>query len=99
MKTVDEEAKMLMNDFGALAKDVVKRIIPECYDGSLPFWKNVYYKINELQANDAEKSDSNCNIPLISKSCPCCDGTGYCEGEHYDDLQACITCGGSGHVC
>ena len=39
MKTVDEEAKMLMNDFGALAKDVVKRIIPECYDGSLPFWK------------------------------------------------------------
>ena len=35
----------------------------------------------------------------VSKSCPCCDGTGYCEGEHYDDLQACLTCGGSGRVC
>lgn len=35
----------------------------------------------------------------VSKSCPCCDGTVYCEGEHYDDLQACLTCGGSGHVC
>lgn len=31
--------------------------------------------------------------------CPCCDGTGYCEGEHYDDLQPCLTCGGSGYVC
>lgn len=37
-----------------------------------------------------------CNI---HDACPCCDGTGYCEGEHYDDLQACLTCGGSGHVC
>jgi DnaJ-class molecular chaperone len=40
-----------------------------------------------------------CNIHDVSKSCPCCDGTGYCEGEHYDDLQPCLTCGGSGHVC
>jgi hypothetical protein len=50
--------------------------------------------------NPVEQSaEQQCNIADVSLSCPCCDGTGYCEGEHYDDLQACLTCGGSGHVC
>ena len=37
--------------------------------------------------------------PNASKLCPCCDGTGKCEGEHYDDIKSCLTCGGSGRVC
>lgn len=45
------------------------------------------------------KNGKQCAIHNITKLCSCCDGTGYCEGEHYDDLQACLTCGGSGHVC
>lgn len=32
----------------------------------------------------------------VRESCLCCGGTGYCEGEHYDDLGSCMTCGGSG---
>ena len=29
--------------------------------------------------------------------CLCCDGTGYVEGEYYDEVQSCLTCSGSGH--
>ena len=46
-----------------------------------------------------EHERQQCFLHGVSKSCHCCDGTGYCEGEHYDDLQPCLTCGGSGHVC
>lgn len=28
--------------------------------------------------------------------CDCCNGTGYVEGEHYDDIQGCNTCLGRG---
>ena len=34
----------------------------------------------------------------IKNSCPCCDGSGYCEGEYFDDLQPCLTCSGSGRI-
>lgn len=57
------------------------------------------FTLNAVANLMAEYAAKNCVIPTVSKSCPCCDGTGYCEGEHYDDLQACLTCGGSGHVC
>jgi len=29
--------------------------------------------------------------------CPCCDGKGIVEGEHYDDKQSCLTCNGRGY--
>ena len=28
--------------------------------------------------------------------CDCCNGTGLVEGEHYDDIQGCLTCNGRG---
>lgn len=32
----------------------------------------------------------------LDEKCECCNGTGIVEGEHYDDLQPCLTCNGSG---
>jgi len=33
---------------------------------------------------------------IVTEKCPCCSGSGKCEGQHYDDIQPCLTCGGSG---
>ena len=39
------------------------------------------------------KNDCNCCNDGL---CACCGGTGLVEGEHHDDLQACLTCNGKG---
>lgn len=33
----------------------------------------------------------------MKEKCLACNGTGYVEGEHYDDLQGCHNCLGSGY--
>ena len=37
-------------------------------------------------------------IYFLDKNCPCCNGTGICEGEHRDDILPCLTCNGSGYL-
>lgn len=50
---------------------------------------------------NTQEQVKNCSIPdVVGRSeqlkCDCCDGTGLVEGEHYDDLQGCLTCNGRG---
>lgn len=37
-----------------------------------------------------------CKSDSEQLKCDCCDGTGLVEGEHYDDVQGCLTCNGRG---
>ncbi|MFA7708151.1 MAG: hypothetical protein WCX73_04325 [Candidatus Pacearchaeota archaeon] len=77
------------------AKEIAQWVIDNRYAKS----ENEKVSDVEMYHELVESIEKLCNIHDVSKSCPCCDGTGYCEGEHHDDLQACLTCGGSGHVC
>jgi len=35
---------------------------------------------------------------LIIENCECCNGTGLVNGEHFDDIQGCHNCLGSGKL-
>ena len=100
-KTRDELAKQFNNETdGQKRLAIAKKIEP--YDKQFREQRDFFNAIMK-EEEEVEKIyrsiDKARNEERLTKSCPCCDGTGHCEGEHYDDLQSCITCGGSGHVC
>jgi DnaJ-class molecular chaperone len=51
---------------------------------------------------DNKKAEKQCDIHVVvlqseQLKCPCCNGTGYVEGEYIRDKEGCLTCNGRGH--
>lgn len=54
--------------------------------------------VKNADGTKSKKKIVYCTFGEINEECPCCDGTGKCEGQHYDDLKPCLTCNGSGKL-
>jgi DnaJ-class molecular chaperone len=71
---------------------IASKVVRE-FEGNDNYTVHDLRNYTELLLN--ELVSENESLHLVSY-CECCDGTGYIEGEHYDDIQACLTCNGSG---